>query len=130
MVDCCDDPELITLWGWLLIQPAPYFLQGEAMIKVKLNSPTSIIQKPGLTEFDLSYVNGAHVLTSRGFKQVLKSSEYVAIMAMSKKGALPVATPPPPATAPIAPVSEAKFEDDDMSAETSATKRNRRRGVI
>lgn len=106
------------------------------MIKVKLSSPTNIIHKPGLKEFDLSYVNGVHVLTARGFKQVLKSSEYAAIMAMASKSALkssaPVVSPSPatPETAPAAMAVEAKFEDDDIFTETNSSKKTRRRGVI
>lgn len=56
-------------------------------MKVKIKKPMSIIQKSGLTEFDINVINGRHVLTTEKprFKQNLKPSEYEKIMANAVK---------------------------------------------
>lgn len=48
---------------------------------MRIKSPLKFIRQKGLIEFDITFVNGFHVLKTKTFKQIIKKSEYDKIMA-------------------------------------------------
>jgi hypothetical protein len=52
---------------------------------MKIKSPLIFIHKENLVEFDIKPLNGFYVLTSPGFKQNLKKSDYLKVLAHQVK---------------------------------------------